>query len=63
MKSHPRCFSLLALVALAFALTTTASAQYTETVLFNFDMSHGAYPYAGLVFDSARNLYGAKRRN
>ena len=31
---------------------------YTETVLYAFTGSDGAYPYAGLTMDSSGNLYG-----
>lgn len=45
-----------------FRLTPGANGQWTETVLHSFcsaaNCSDGAYPYAGLIFDSAGNLYG-----
>jgi uncharacterized repeat protein (TIGR03803 family) len=43
-----------------FKLTPPAAGQtaWTETILVNFDSTHGAYPWAGLVRDSAGNLYG-----
>ena len=37
----------------------TVGAPWTETVLYTFTGgSDGAHPYAGLIFDSAGNLYG-----
>ena len=50
-----------ALIAIAFALTSTALAQYTPTTLYTFPPNAGvAYP-SGLVMDSAGNLYGTTR--
>ena len=51
----------LALIAMTFALTSTASAQYTPSTLYTFSVNAGvAYP-SGLVRDSAGNLYGTTR--
>src|ERR1019366_2789841 len=43
-----------------FELTPAAGGVWTEKVLHNFNNNgtDGAYPYAGLIFDAARNLYG-----
>jgi uncharacterized repeat protein (TIGR03803 family) len=41
----------------AFYLTTSAVAQQ-EKILYTFDGTHGRDPSAGLIFDSAGNLYG-----
>ncbi len=42
-----------------FALTPSASGQWTETVLQAFTGGNdGARPYDGLILDSANNLYG-----
>jgi uncharacterized repeat protein (TIGR03803 family) len=45
-----------------FELTPEAGGGWTETILHNFSNSTtdgiGLYPYAGLVFDAAGNLYG-----
>jgi uncharacterized repeat protein (TIGR03803 family) len=41
-----------------FELSPSGGGGWTESVLFNFDHSDGANPYAGLVFDAAGNLYG-----
>jgi uncharacterized repeat protein (TIGR03803 family) len=41
-----------------FKLTPNGGAGWTETVLHSFDLADGAGPDAGLVFDSAGNLYG-----
>jgi uncharacterized repeat protein (TIGR03803 family) len=37
---------------------TPGSGGWTEKVLWSFDYSDGANPYASLVFDSSGNLYG-----
>lgn len=45
-----------------FMLTPNADRSWTETVLYNFcsltNCGDGEYPYAGLIFDQAGNLYG-----
>jgi uncharacterized repeat protein (TIGR03803 family) len=43
-----------------FELTPAAGGGWTETVLhnFNYNGTDGNYPYAGLIFDAAGNLYG-----
>jgi uncharacterized repeat protein (TIGR03803 family) len=43
-----------------FKLTPAASGAWTEAILYSFGGSttDGASPYAGLIFDSAGNLYG-----
>ena len=47
-------------VGTVFELTPKAGGGWTETVLYNFSTKGpvGAYPYAGLIFDGAGNLYG-----
>jgi uncharacterized repeat protein (TIGR03803 family) len=44
-----------------FKLTKNEDGSWTESVLYAFpdDGVHGGGPYAGLIFDSAGNLYGA----
>src|ERR1019366_6634594 len=46
-----------------FELTPAGGGSWTETVLHNFDSNgtDGFTPYAGLIFDSAGNLYGTTR--
>ena len=42
-----------------FELKPTASGRWKETVLYNFPGGVlGAYPYSGLILDTAGNLYG-----
>ena len=41
-----------------FELTPTAGGGWTEKVLHSFNGNNGAYPWAGLIFDAAGNLYG-----
>lgn len=41
-----------------FELSPTGGGSWTETVLYRFDGAHGAFPYQGLVFDAAGNIYG-----
>jgi len=44
-----------------FELTPGAGGAWTETVLHSFSDNHtdGYYPFAGVIFDPAGNLYGA----
>jgi uncharacterized repeat protein (TIGR03803 family) len=46
-----------------FELTPTAGGGWTETVLHSFNQNgtDGYSPHAGLIFDSAGNLYGTTR--
>ena len=42
-----------------FKLSATADGDWSETILYSFRGSpDGAHPYAGVIFDSAGNLYG-----
>ena len=47
-------------VGTMFELSPNGSGGWTETVLHNFndDGTHGAYPFASVILDSAGNLYG-----
>ena len=47
-------------VGTVFELSPSGSGGWVETLLYSFNDngSDGTYPYAGLVFDSAGNLYG-----
>ncbi|MGC2109399.1 MAG: choice-of-anchor tandem repeat GloVer-containing protein [Candidatus Korobacteraceae bacterium] len=47
-------------VGTVFALTPNGSGGWTEKVLHNFanNGTDGTFPYAGLIFDAAGNLYG-----
>jgi uncharacterized repeat protein (TIGR03803 family) len=39
-------------------LAPVGAGSYSEKVLWSFDGADGAYPYAGVTVDGARNLYG-----
>ncbi len=41
-----------------FELTPDGSGGWTEQVLHHFTNADGAFPYSGLIFDGAGNLYG-----
>ena len=41
-----------------FELTPAGGGTWTEKVLYTFSNTDGANPYAGLIFDTAGNLYG-----
>ena len=41
-----------------FQLTPDGHGKWTETVLHSFGVTDGAWPFGGLIFDSAGNLYG-----
>lgn len=41
-----------------FQLTPGGNGQWTETVLHDFSYGTGYYPFDGLIFDAAGNLYG-----
>jgi len=41
-----------------FRLTPGPHGKWTEKVLYSFNLTDGAFPVGGLVFDSAGNLYG-----
>lgn len=58
MPSRWRTFAICCCAAVA--LTSLASAQWNETVLYNFQSgTDGANPAGGVVFDTEGNLYGA----
>ena len=44
-----------------FELTRGAAGHWTETVLYSFNGSDGAFPVGGVIFDKAGNLYGVTR--
>jgi len=46
----------LAILTLAFVMSTWAATQ--GKVLYNFNLTDGAYPNGGVIFDAAGNLYG-----
>jgi hypothetical protein len=41
-----------------FELVSVGADQYQETLLWGFNITDGATPYAGLILDSSGNLYG-----
>jgi hypothetical protein len=55
----PRLEGALAAITLLLAIAPSA-AQYTTKVINRFNITDGAYPYAGLIWDAAGNLYGVK---
>jgi hypothetical protein len=48
---HPPCGTV-------FRLTPGTNGEWTEKVLHSFNTKDGDAPFAGLIFDSAGNLYG-----
>jgi uncharacterized repeat protein (TIGR03803 family) len=59
MKALPRYFASIFSLILVLAVVAIQSVEaQTFTVLSNFTGSSGAYPYGGLMEDSAGNLYG-----
>jgi uncharacterized repeat protein (TIGR03803 family) len=53
-----RVHHLLFSAALATVLLVASAYGATEKVLFAFDIANGEYPYNGVIFDQAGNLYG-----
>jgi len=47
---------------LVFELTPGAGGEWTYKVVHEFDVTDGAAPYGGLIFDSQGNLYGTTSR-
>ncbi len=43
---------------IVFELTPGANGKWTYKVVHLFDVTDGAWPYGGLIFDAAGNLYG-----
>jgi uncharacterized repeat protein (TIGR03803 family) len=41
-----------------FELTPTQGGSWIETMLHNFNGADGSFPYTGMIFDPAGNLYG-----
>src|SRR5262249_31153389 len=42
-------------------LAPNPDGTWRESVLHNFSVADGVYPYAGVIFDAAGNLYGTTR--
>jgi uncharacterized repeat protein (TIGR03803 family) len=63
MKNFLLRISALAFVAAAIIVPSTAHAQYTETVLYNFgaSSSDAETPEGALTMDASGNVYGAGR--
>ncbi|MGA2372952.1 MAG: choice-of-anchor tandem repeat GloVer-containing protein [Candidatus Korobacteraceae bacterium] len=40
---------------------TPSGGGYTESILYNFQTQDGLFPYSGVVFDKAGNLYGTTK--
>lgn len=45
-------------IGVVFQLVPTGGGDWTENVIYNFNGGDGAYPFAGVTFDPAGNLYG-----
>jgi uncharacterized repeat protein (TIGR03803 family) len=45
-------------VGTVFELSPNPDGTWKETIIFNFDYTHGGEPYGGVVFDRAGHLYG-----
>jgi uncharacterized repeat protein (TIGR03803 family) len=45
-----------------FKLTPNPDGSWSESVIHDFSWTGGAYPYAGVIFDAAGNLYGTTWR-
>ena len=55
----PKMAALLSFIRHGFQTgAESGDGSWTESVLHSFNRSDGAYPYAGLIFDAAGNLYG-----
>jgi uncharacterized repeat protein (TIGR03803 family) len=49
-------------LGVVFRLSPASDGKWKETVLHRFTFSDGSLPYAGLIIDSAGNLYGTTSR-
>ncbi len=61
MKLNQRYPLWAVAVVLVGASSAVAAQQYKLTTLATFDRTTGAYPFVGVVMDSAGNLFGATR--
>jgi len=52
------CESTFLGCGVVFKMTPNAGGTWTESVLHNFQYPDGLFPVAGLIFDTAGNLYG-----
>jgi hypothetical protein len=43
---------------IVFELTRQAGGNWTEQVLYSFNITDGAFPFSSLIFDNNGNLYG-----
>ena len=57
-QTYDEAFNIRALVGVRLGVAGTAQAQMNEIVLHNFSLPTGAQPVAGVIRDSAGNLYG-----
>jgi hypothetical protein len=58
MKPHLAYFTLLLVAVFVLTAFAASARAQTFTVLCNFTGSSGAYPYGGLMQDSAGSIYG-----